>query len=101
MAILDQDTMKANVQAIVETRKLVADKLSELGFHVGVSETNFLWVKPLSITAKTWFDELRKKNIFIRYFGNDERTNDYLRISIGTAPEMFTFLDAVEEILNG
>ena len=101
VAILDQDTMKANVQAIVETRKLVADKLTELGFQVGPSETNFLWVKPLSITAKTWFDELRKKNIIVRYFGNDERTEDYLRITIGTAPEMFKFLDAIEEVLNG
>jgi histidinol-phosphate aminotransferase len=100
VAILDQDTMKANVQAIVETRKLVADKLSELGFEVARSETNFLWVKPLSITARTWFDELRKRNIIVRYFGDDERTRDYLRITIGTAPEMFKFLDVVEEILN-
>jgi histidinol-phosphate aminotransferase len=101
VAILDQDTMKANVQAIIETRQLVADKLAELGFQVAPSETNFLWVKPLSITAGTWFDELRKKNIIVRYFGSDERTKDYLRITIGTAPEMFKFLDAVEEVLNG
>jgi len=100
VAILDQDTMKANVQAIIETRKLVADKLKELGFDVTASETNFLWVKPLNITARKWFNELRKKNIIVRYFGDDARTQDYLRITIGTAPEMFTFLDAVEEILN-
>jgi len=101
VAILDQDTMKANVQAIVETRKLVADRLMELGFQVSASETNFLWVKPLGIPAKTWFEELRKRKIFIRYFGGDERTEDYLRITVGTAPEMFTFLDAVDEILKG
>ena len=98
VAILDQDTMRANVQAIVETRKLVANKLSEFGFEVCESQANFLWVKPLGIFAKALFKELRKKNIIVRHFGNDERTKDYLRITIGTAPEMFRFLDVVEEL---
>ena len=101
VAILDQDTMKANVQAIVETRKLVADKLRELGFEVVPSETNFLWVKPQGLSAEHLFGELRKKNIIVRYFGDDERTKDYLRVTIGTAPEMFQFLDAVEELVGG
>lgn len=101
VAILDQDTMKANVQAIVETRQLVADKLAELGFNVTPSETNFVWVKPLGIRASALFRKLNEKKIIVRYFGNDERTKDYLRITIGTAPEMFQFLDAVEAILGG
>ncbi len=101
VAILDQGTMKANVQAIVETRKRVADKLSELGFEVCDSQTNFLWVKPLGLRPKSLFEELRKKNILVRYFENDGCTKDYLRVTIGTAPEMFQFMDAVEEILNG
>ena len=101
VAILDQNTMKANVQAIVETRKRVAEKLSELGFGVCNSQTNFLWVKPLGLRAASLFEQLRKKNILVRYFGDDERTKGYLRITIGTAPEMFQFLDVVEGILNG
>ncbi len=101
VAILDQDTMKANVQAIVETRKLVTEKLSDLGFAVCTSQTNFLWVKPLGLRAAALFEQLRKKNILVRHFANDEHTKDYLRITIGTAPEMFQFLDAVEAILNG
>jgi histidinol-phosphate aminotransferase len=101
VAILDQETMHANVQAIIETRKLVADKLSELGFEVFASQANFLWIKPLGVTAETLFGELRKKNIIVRYFGNDERTKNYLRVTIGTAPEMFEFLDAVGNIING
>ena len=101
VAILDQDTMRANVQAIIETRGLVADKLAELGFEVSASETNFLWAKPSGISAKVLFGELNKQKIIVRYFDNDERTKDYLRITIGTAPEMFQFLDAVERILKG
>jgi histidinol-phosphate aminotransferase len=100
VALLDQDTMKANVQALIQTRQLVSDKLTEFGFEVAASETNFLWVKPRGITAETLFNVLRRKNIILRYFGEDERTAEYLRITIGTAPEMFTFLDTVAEILN-
>lgn len=100
VAILDQDTMHANVQAIVEARKLVAAKLSELGFEVCPSETNFLWIKPPELPAQLLFDELRKKKIVVRHFAHDKRTRDYLRVTVGTAPEMFQFLDAVEMILK-
>ena len=100
VALLDQDTMKANVSAIVETRRMVTDKLSELGFEVGDSQTNFLWVKPLGMRAKELFEALRERKIIVRYFGNDERTRDYLRITIGTAPEMLSFLDAAEELMQ-
>lgn len=101
VAILDQDTMHANVQAIVETRRIVSEKLSEFGFEVFESQSNFLWVKPLGVASESLFKALRKKNIIVRYFSHDERTRDYLRITIGTAPEMLAFLDAVEEFLNG
>ncbi len=101
VAILDQDTMKANVHAIVETRRLVADKLSELGFEVCESQANFLWVKPpRTFGAKALFEALRRKNIIVRYFSNDERTKDYLRVTIGTAPQMFKFLDGIEELIS-
>lgn len=100
-ALLDQDTMRANVQAIVETRRRVADRLRELGFEVCDSQSNFLWIRPPGIGAERLFEALRKRNIIVRYFGKDERTRDYLRVTIGTAPEMFTFLDAVESILKG
>jgi histidinol-phosphate aminotransferase len=100
VAILDQDTMKANVSAIVETRRMVVEKLLEFGFEVGKSQTNFLWVKPLGISAKTLFEALRIKKIVVRYFGNDARTKDYLRVTIGTAPEMLKFLDETEALLK-
>ncbi|MBT8043163.1 MAG: histidinol-phosphate transaminase [Pontiella sp.] len=101
VAILDQNTMHANVQAIIETRKMVSDKLQELGFEVSDSQTNFLWIKPLGLGAKTLFEGLRRKKILVRYFESDPRIRDYLRVTIGTAPEMFSFLDAVEELVNG
>ena len=101
VAILDQDTMKANVQAIVETRRMVAEKLTEFGFAVSDSQANFLWIKPSGLKAKNLFDKLRAEQIIVRYFGTDTHTKDYLRVTVGTAPEMFQFLDAVEAIVKG
>ena len=91
VALMDQETMKANVEAVKETRKLVSEKLFEFGFEVFESQSNFLWVKPLGIKASILFESLKQRNIFVRYFGETEQTKDYLRISIGTAPQMFSF----------
>ncbi len=100
VALLDQNTMKANVEAIIETRELLREKLTEMGFYVYPSVTNFLWVKPVEITAEKLFNELYKKNILIRYF-NDNKTKDYLRITIGTAHQVFSLIDSINEIING
>ena len=98
--MLDQATMRANVEAIKETRDLVFEKLTDLGYEVYESQTNFLWFKPLGIKAVKLFELLKKRNIYIRYFSASSRTDDYLRVTIGTASEMFTFLDALDEIIK-
>ena len=100
VALLDQSTMKANVEALKETRNLVYEKLTHLGYEVYESQTNFLWFKPLGIKAVKLFELLKERNIYIRYFSASSRTDDYLRVTIGTASEMFTFLDALDEIIK-
>ena len=100
VALLDQATMRANVEAIKETRDLVFEKLTDLGYEVYESQTNFLWFKPLGIKAVKLFELLKERNIYIRYFSASSRTDDYLRVTIGTASEMFTFLDALDEIIK-
>ena len=100
VALMDQETHEANVEAVKETRRIVSEKLFEFGFEVFESQTNFLWVKPLGISAAKLFESLKNRNIFVRYFGEVKTTKDYLRISIGTVPNVF-LLDAVEEIING
>ena len=100
VAILDQGTMKANVEAINQTKTILVNKLKELGFKVFPSETNFLWVKPLGINAKKLYNLLRSKNILVRYFDNNSKTKDFLRITIGTAPEIFNLIDVLDDIVN-
>lgn len=101
VAILDQNTMQANVQAIKETRAILNEKLVEFGFNVFPSDANFIWFKPVGITAAFLFEKLRKKNIILRYFNNSNLTKDFLRVTVGTAPEVFKLIDAIKEIILG
>ena len=50
-------------------------------------------------SAKSIFEELKKKNIYVRYWDKPE-ISDYLRITIGRDSDMRTFYAALEEILN-
>ena len=51
-----------------------------------------------TIPGEVFFDELRKKHIFVRRFGNNPRIKDYLRISIGTQKEMEILVQELEKI---
>ena len=49
--------------------------------------------------AKTIFEELKKRNIYVRYF-NKPRIDNYLRISIGTDEQMEKLYAALKEIIK-
>jgi histidinol-phosphate aminotransferase len=99
VAILDEGTMEAITAAVKGTRGLITDELSALGFKVYPSETNFVWVKPPKPGAKKIFEELKRHNIFIRWF-DGPRTKDCLRITVGTNEQMMSLVEALEEILG-
>ena len=46
------------------------------------------------------FEQLREKKILVRYF-EQHVPAETMCLSIGTAPEMFSFLDAVEQLYAG
>jgi histidinol-phosphate aminotransferase len=84
---------------VIATRERVAQTLRGLGFNVLSSSTNFLFVKPPSISGAEFFTALREKGILVRHF-NKNRIADFLRISIGTDEEMDVVLGACREIFN-
>lgn len=93
-AIKDEEYFRENLDKVISTRKWTYDKLVELGFEVFESSANFLFAKPKFISAKDLFCELKKRNIFVRYF-DKPRINEYLRISIGTDEEMQKLISAI------
>jgi histidinol-phosphate aminotransferase len=99
VALLDDGTMKAITAAVKGTRGLITDELNALGFKVYPSESNFVWTKPPRPGAKKIFEELRKRNIFVRWF-DGARTRDCLRITVGTNEQMMALVESLEEILG-
>lgn len=99
VALLDQGTMEAITAAVKNSRKLMTEELQTLGFDVCPSETNFLWAKPPKPGAKKIFEELKKRNVFVRWFDGD-RTRDYLRITVGTDQQTMQLIAALEEIFG-
>lgn len=93
----DKQYFEDTVAKIVNTRENAKKRLRELGFTFTDSRTNFIFAKPSKVSAVELFDELKKRNIYVRYF-TAPRVNEYLRITIGTDEEMEHFYEAVEEI---
>jgi histidinol-phosphate aminotransferase len=90
---------RGNFKRIIATRERVARELTMLGFRVLPSQTNFLFVRPPAFSAREWLQKLRDRKILVRWF-NCRETEDYLRITVGSEPEMEAFLKAARKILS-
>lgn len=88
-----------NFRKIIETRDWTAQRLTELGFRVFPSQTNFLLVRPAGPPAGEWFHKLRDNRILVRWFDTHD-LSEYLRISVGTPEEMETLVKTVKRLLR-
>lgn len=98
-AIADNEYYNDKIAQIVETRELVKAQLKELGFNCTDSKANFVFASSDKIPAADLAAELRKKGILIRYF-NKAKIDNYLRITIGSAEDMQTMINAIKEIME-
>ncbi|MBP3406251.1 MAG: histidinol-phosphate transaminase [Kiritimatiellae bacterium] len=96
-ALNDLPWMRNNAAKVKKTRARVAKELTRRGWDVLPSESNFLFARPAHRRASELFDDLRKMNIFVRYF-KGARTGDRLRITVGTDAEMDALLNALSSL---
>jgi histidinol-phosphate aminotransferase len=90
---------RANFKKIIATRDQLSRKLTQLGFRVLPSRTNFILVQPPRFPAEVWLQKLRSREILVRWFNQPEVRN-YLRISIGTAAEAEALVRAAKAVLD-
>lgn len=80
-------------------RHKLASELTELGFDVFPSQTNFVLCQvPAIIEAKALYESLRERNILVRYF-DQHRLRNKLRITVGTSAENEALLTALRQLL--
>ena len=94
----DQDWFRKHCDLIVASRERLTVALIELGFEVLPSSANFVFARHVERGGAELTAELRKKAILIRHF-RKERTQDFLRITIGTDAECDKLVDALKQIL--
>lgn len=96
-AIFDRQYLEETRQKIITTRARIIPLLEELGFLVVPSCTNFVFISHKLLPASEIYRRLKEKGILVRYFPQP-RIDNYLRVSIGSDPEMDCLLNALAEI---
>ncbi|MGI5970169.1 MAG: histidinol-phosphate transaminase [Oscillospiraceae bacterium] len=99
-AMRDKEYFETTRTKIMTTRNRVSEALRRAGFKVIPSEANFIFISHPAIPAKQVFSALRERGILVRHFPNNERTENYLRVSIGSDGEMDKFLKQAAEIIG-
>jgi histidinol-phosphate aminotransferase len=95
-AIEDQEYLSQTRAKIIRSRQRLTGELTRLGFQVLPSEANFVWCRRPSPPARSIYEELRRRNILVRYM-NYEGFGDGLRISVGTDDEIDQLLARLAE----
>lgn len=88
VSVEDREYFKQTTDKIIRTREWTKEELKKLGFLFEDSKSNFVFVTHPNVSAKQLFENLKKENVYVRYFAKPERISNYLRITVGTDEEM-------------
>ena len=99
-SVLDTEYFNRCISEIISNREYTVIELTKRGFTIPDSKANFIFAKHNTLSGEEYFNELRKRNIVVRYFSK-ERIKDYVRITIGSIEQMKALIKATDEILKG
>jgi histidinol-phosphate aminotransferase len=95
-ALEDQDYARDTWSKVRQERQLVTDNLRQAGYSVTDSQSNFILATvPENKSAEDIYQALKASDILVRFFGNEKRLEDKLRLTIGTPEENRRLLDAL------
>ena len=97
-AVKDQDFIKRSVDMVSEQRPRLFKKLKEMGFEPYPSDSNFILAKS-PIDHVKMIEGLKKRNVLIRDFGSKRRTENCVRMTVGTEELNKIMTDAMEDVL--
>ena len=96
-AVDSNDYYVENAKKIAETREMTISRLRLMDFTVLDSKANFVFARSNTICGKVMYEELKKKGVLVRFWGN-AKIEDFLRITIGTPEEMNVLFEKIAEI---
>lgn len=98
-ALLDVEYFEEIRNKVMATRERVKPIFKELGFRVGDSQSNFLFVTHKTAKATDIMAHLRENHILVRHFKKPEKIENYLRITIGTDEQMDRLIEVLRAYL--
>ena len=98
-SIEDVDYFNETRQAIIAQREALSSQLSQLGFSMSDSKANFVFVEHAEKSAADIATGLREQGVIVRHLTSSPRTQNRLRISIGTPAECQTLITALQTLL--
>ncbi len=97
-AIGDRQWLAENRVKILATRERLIGGMRAMGFTVVDSQANFAWCVHAEQPVKPLFEELRRRNILVRYM-NYPLWGDGIRISVGTDAQIDACLDLLRALI--
>lgn len=97
-AMGDEVYFKEITGKIIATRERIRTQLTAMNFTVLPSQSNFLFVRPHTISSGALYVQLKENGVLVRFF-NKPVICEYLRVTIGTDDEMDEFLQILRRIL--
>ena len=98
-ALEDTTYFEKTRAAIMDTRAWTMQQLTDRGFTVLDSRTNFVFASTERINGGALYKKLKENGILVRHF-DAPRIDNWLRITIGTPEQMQALMDAVDKILE-
>ena len=96
-AMQDRPYWEYCTNEVIQTRGKTKSALEQLGFTVLDSKTNFLFARCPKISGEDYYSKLKQNGILVRHF-NQERIQDFVRITIGTPAQMERFLQVTKRL---
>ncbi len=88
------------VAELTEIREWTQEKLAHFNqLSITPSRSNFILCKVLEANAYDIYEKLQEKGVLVRYFNTDLLQN-YIRISVGTRPQMEVFLEQLSRLIK-
>ncbi|MBI2805206.1 MAG: histidinol-phosphate transaminase [Planctomycetes bacterium] len=97
-ALEDQEYLQRTRARTIMTRSRMTLALRTLGFDVPASQANFVWATRIDRPVHGVFEELKRRNILVRYMKYPGH-GDGLRISVGSDAEVDRLLEELKKLV--
>ncbi len=99
-AVKDQAFIRKSVDIVKDQRPYLSAELKKLGFTPYHSDSNFIMAKsPIDHTELV--SGLKKKGVLIRDFGSRRRTENCVRMTVGTKELNDLMIEKIAEVVQG